>query len=94
MALQLVNMNIYIAIRLCESFENYIGDDYSSEPYNVKFLPEITSVPFDVSITNDNILEGNETFSLIIGSSLVPDKIIIDSPNVSTVTIVDNDSKC
>ena len=52
-----------------------------------------TSVPFDVNITNDDTLESNETFSLNIISSSVPDRVIISSPRQSAVTIVDNDSK-
>ena len=52
-----------------------------------------TSVPFDVNITNDDTLESNETFSLNILSSSVPDRVIISSPRQSAVTIVDNDSK-
>ena len=54
----------------------------------------MTSAPFDVSINNDNILESNETFDLIIEPRLVPDKIIIGNPNHSTVLIVDNNSQC
>ena len=52
-----------------------------------------TSVSFDVPITNDNIQESNETFSLNIISSSVPDQVIIGNPRQSAVTIVDNDSK-
>ena len=52
-----------------------------------------TSVPFDVNITNDDTLESNETFSLNIISSSVPDRVTISSPRQSAVTIVDNDSK-
>ena len=53
----------------------------------------MTGVPFDVSITNDDIMESNETFGLIIESSSAPDKVTIGNPNQSTVTIVDKDSK-
>ena len=52
-----------------------------------------TSVLFDVNITNDDTLESNETFSLNIISSSVPDRVIISSPRQSAATIVDNDSK-
>ena len=54
----------------------------------------MTSAPFVISINNDDILESNETFDLIIEPRLVPDKIMIGSPNHSTVLIVDNNSKC
>ena len=69
------------------------GNDYTSGPYNVKFLAGSTSIPFDVPITNDDVLENNETFSLNIISSSVPDQVIIGNPRQSTVTIIDNDSK-
>ena len=57
------------------------------------FPAESTSVPFDVNITNDDILEGNETFSLNIIPSSVPDRVIMGNPRLSEVTIVDNDGK-
>ena len=69
------------------------GNDYTSGPYNVMFPAGITSVPFDVNITNDNILESNETFSLNIISSSVPARVLMGNPRQSAVTIVDNDSK-
>ena len=69
------------------------GNDYTSGPYSVEFPIGITSVSFDVSINNDNILESNETFDLMINSSSAPDQVIIGSPGQSEVTIVDNDSK-
>ena len=57
------------------------------------FPPGNTNVPLDIQITNDNILESNETFSLNIISSSVPDRVTIGSPGQSAVTIIDNDSK-
>jgi len=48
-----------------------------------------TSVPFDVAITDDNILEGNEIFILAIDNSL-PNGVKRDKNNYQTnVTIVD-----
>ena len=60
------------------------GNDYDSGPYNVTFPTGNTNVPLDVSITNDNILESNETFSLNIISSSVPDRVTIGSPGQSS----------
>ena len=70
----------------------YVGGDvdYNSGPYTVQFDIGVTRVPFNVSITEDNILEGNETFNLIIDSSSLPSKVIIANGQ-ATVTIVDND---
>ena len=52
-----------------------------------------TSILFDVNITNDNILESNETFSLNIISSSASDRVTISSLKQSAMTIIDNDSK-
>ena len=67
--------------------------DYDSGPYNVTFSAGNTSIPFEVNITNDNILESNETFSLNIISSSASDRVTIGSLRQSAMTIVDNDSK-
>ena len=66
------------------------GVDYNSGPYTVQFNAGVTHVPFDVSINEDDILEGNETFNLIIDSSSLPSKVTIANGQ-ATVTIVDND---
>ena len=46
---------------------------------------------FSVSISDDKILENNETLELAINSSSLPDKITVGTPGQATVTIVDND---
>ena len=53
----------------------------------------MTSVPFDVPITDDNILEGNENFTLTIDLSSLPDSVTRGNPGSATVTVVDNDRK-
>ena len=50
-------------------------------------------VPFNISITDDMILEGNETFMLTIDPSSLPSDISVGDPGEATVTIVDNDCK-
>lgn len=71
-----------------------VGDaDYISGPYDATFPAGVTHVSFDVSIKDDNIIETNETFSLIIISTTLPDRVIMGNPIESIVTIVDNDSK-
>ena len=50
-----------------------------------------TNVTFDVTIMNDNIVENNETFTLIIRPNSLPDRISTGSIQRTTVTIVDND---
>ena len=53
----------------------------------------MTSVPFDVSITNDNTIEGNEDFTLTIIRNTLPDRVDRGNPFRLTVTIVDDESK-
>ena len=68
--------------------------DYNSGPYPVTIPAGETSVTFDVPITDDNILEGNENFMLTIDQSSLPTGVIRGDPSESTVTIVeDNDGK-
>ena len=67
------------------------NDDYSSGPYTVTFLAGVTSVPFNVSITDDNVLEDDENFLLTIDTSSLPNNVTVDNPSQATVTIVDND---
>ena len=54
----------------------------------------MTSVPFDIPINDDDILEGNEDFRLTIDpNSLPPTGVTVGSPDQATVTIVDDDRK-
>ena len=66
--------------------------DYGSGPYTVTFPAGATSVPFNVSINDDTILEGDEDFMLTIDpSSLPPTGVTVGSPDQATVTIVDDE---
>ena len=67
--------------------------DYISGPYTVTFAAGVTMVAFNVPITDDAILEGNENFMLTINETSLPDYIIRGTPPEATVTIVDNDCK-
>ena len=74
---------------------NVTGDkDYGSGPYNVTIHAGVTTVAFAISITDDNKLEENENFGLVINPSSLPSSVIVGNPNQTTVTIVDNDGKC
>ena len=74
----------------------YIGQgiDYTSGPYSVQFNDGDVRASFNVSINNDNILEGNEVFNLIVNASSLPSTVSVGDPGQTTVTIVDNDGKC
>ena len=66
--------------------------DYISGPYTVTFPAGVMSVPFNIPINDDNILENNENFTLTINSSLLIG-VMVDNLSRATVTIVDNDCK-
>ena len=69
------------------------GDDYGSGPYIVTIPAGVTMFPFDIPITDDDILEGNENFMITIDPSMLPDNVTVGDPGQATVTIVDDDSK-
>ena len=48
---------------------------------------------FNITINNDDILEDDEQFILIINNSSLPDNVITDSNSRATVTIRNDDSK-
>jgi len=53
----------------------------------------VTSVPFDIPITDDNLFEGNENFILTIDPSSLLNVGSVGIPGQAIVTIVDNDGK-
>ena len=48
---------------------------------------------FNVPIRDEMICEGNETFTLTIDSSLLPNNVGVADPGNTTVSIVDNEGK-
>ena len=67
--------------------------DYGPGPYIVTIPAGMTSVPFDIPITDDGVLEGNEDFMLTINPSPLPTDVSVGTPDQATVTIVDNNRK-
>ena len=53
----------------------------------------MTGVSFSIPIIDDYALEGNESFILNINLSSVPSNVTLGDPDLTTVTIVDNDRK-
>ena len=66
------------------------GVDYDSGPYIVTFPAGVTSASFDIIINDDNVLEDDEVFRLII--DLLPNRVTVYNRN-TTFTILDIDSK-
>ena len=69
------------------------GVDYDSGIYTVTFPAGLTSIPFDISINDDNILEDDEDFTVSIISNTLPDRVTRGSTGRASVIIVDNDGE-
>ena len=67
------------------------GVDYNSGPYNVTFPIGSTIVLFDVVINDDGILEGTETFTLVI--SQFTNNNTVGTRSEATVHIMNINSK-
>ena len=74
---------------------NYIGSgkNYTSRQYNVTLSAGTTRTSFYVPIINDDLLEFNEEFQLIIDQSSLPFNVNLGNIYQTTVTIVDDDGK-
>ena len=70
------------------------GDDYTgSGPFYITFPAGHDNVTFMILITNDDVVENTETFTLSINPSSLPSGVTIGDPSQATVTIIDDDSK-
>ena len=61
--------------------------------YTVTLSAGVNSSQLNILITDDNILEDDETFNLTINQSSLPDGVVVD-PSQVIVTIVDDDGEC
>ena len=64
--------------------------DYDSGPYTVTIPAGQTTATFNVSITDDMILEGDENFMLTIDSSSLPTDVTRGNPGEAMVTIYED----
>ena len=69
-------------------------NDYGPGPYILTIPSGDISASFNISITDDNILETMEEFFLCIDPLSLPDDVTVGSEGNTTVVIVDNDRKC
>ena len=67
--------------------------DYKSEKHNVTFPAGTIIAKFDVGVINDDIFEGNETFSLRITPLPLHSQITRGNPFTAIVTIVDDEER-
>ena len=69
------------------------GTDFSipQQPYNLVISAGLSKTCVNISLTDDSVLEQNETFTIEIEA--MDSRIILDaSQSTATVTIVDDDS--
>ena len=69
------------------------GYDYVSGPYFITFPANMTSVIFNVTITDDDAYESLEKFALIINSTSLPSHIFCEDPYIATVSIRDDERR-
>ena len=78
-------------------FCTYVGSDvdYASGPYTITFGVQVTNVSLNISIINDEILEGDETFYLTIDPSSLHNytNVGVGSLFQATVIIAEDDCK-
>jgi hypothetical protein len=63
--------------------------DYGSTAGTLRFAPGETTKSFTIPIVNDGLIEGNETFSIALSA---PSGMTLASPQITTVTINDDDA--
>ena len=68
--------------------------DYNSGPYAVTFAARMTATSFSILITDDKILEGNETFYLTIDPSSLRDDTNVDVGNLFQITVIIVEDDC
>ena len=73
---------------------NILGgmDDYGSGSYQVTFTAGETISSFDVPITDDNVVEDDETIYLTIQSTSLQNRVSVTNPSQANITIMDTTS--
>ena len=64
------------------------GSDYTATSGTLTFAPGETSKTFTIPITNDTVVDSNETVKLSLTS---PTNAVLGTPASATLTIIDND---
>lgn len=69
------------------------GQDFTATSGTLTFLPGESSKTVSISIINDNIFEGTETFNFVLSDPAGPSPVELLDPGTATLTISDNDSQ-
>ena len=83
--------NISLLHNHCFSAFHTTAGDYASDPYTVSFTAGQMYATLMVSTVDDNTTELSEYFRVVITSTSQPSVVRIGSPNVSFITVEDND---
>ena len=70
-----------------------IGEDYEPGPYDVIIPAEMTSALFNITITNDDIYEGNETFNLVVNVFSLSSNFTVGEISQTMIIIMNDDGK-
>ena len=70
-----------------------MGDDYSDELFIVELPAGEFRITFNISISDDDVLENVEEFNLTINSTSLPDRIFDGGIQQTTIFIIDDDGK-
>ena len=53
----------------------------------------MTATPYNIVVTNDNLLEESETFFIFLNPISLPSGVIVGDISQATVTIINDDGK-
>jgi len=88
-----VMFNDITGLNISECVESDGTGDYPYGVFSVTFSADTVIQFLNITISDDDVLEEDETFSLTIVSNSNPDNVTNSSPENASVTIVDNDCK-
>ena len=84
-----------LSLILCMLYTNHSlgGVDYTAGLYTVTFPAGQTGASFGITIYDDNILEGSETFTIEVDSSSLLTGVSVGGTSQATVAIDNDDCK-
>ena len=68
-------------------------NDYTTGPYSVTISTGMTTTPYNIVVTDDNLLENSETFAILLNPISLPSGVIVGDINQATVTIINDDGE-
>ena len=69
------------------------NDDFKAGPHIIEFSTNTTMVVYSISITNDRLLEIDETFNLSIDQTLLIPQVFLGNISEVVAMIIDDDRK-